>query len=78
MPTEKPPVQQDNSATEALIVSHEKHAKVHTQQHDTMIRQQEKNNPVPVLEAIIVLLQQIRDRLPPVVNSDAPPEQPGA
>jgi len=54
---------QDNSATEALIVSHEKHAKIASTQRETIIRQAEKNNPAPILEAQLQKLGDIHDAL---------------
>jgi hypothetical protein len=59
--TPQPP--QDNSAAEALIVSHEKHAANHAAQLDTLIRQNEKNNPAPILEAHLQKLGDIHNAL---------------
>lgn len=64
MPSEKTPQQpQDNSAAEALIVSHEKSAAEQGARLDTIIQQGENNNPVPALEAGLVQGKQTQDTI---------------
>lgn len=57
-PILQPP--QDNSATEALIVSHEKAAAQQGAALEALVHQGEKNNPVPALEASIVQTEKLR------------------
>lgn len=59
--TPQPP--QDNSAAEALLVNHDKHAKSQGSQLDTLIHQNEKNNPAPFLEMQLQKLGDIHDAI---------------
>lgn len=68
-PEKTPPPVDTTPHLDALIVSHETHAKTHEHQLDTLIRQNEKNNPAPILEAHLQKLGDIHDALK---QKDAP------
>ena len=54
---------------DALIVSHEKHSAKQGTQLDALIRQNEKNNPIPVLDHLLVTLSEVLKTLKDIQTS---------